>query len=151
MEHKAASLISVSTSKRNLCPVASGEAVSQKVETERNWSILPPSRSVCVCAVGAVPHRHVSELPAQERHGWATAVWLWLGRGGAQQREEEEQRPPVRRDGGALLPLRHQAGVDDYSPDTQPQVDAQLLHLWLGCLFHIDKELHNHNYDYWQI
>lgn len=58
-------------------------------------------------AVGAVSHRHVSELPAQERHGRAAAVRLRLRGGGAQQREEEEQGPPVCRDGGALLPLRH--------------------------------------------
>lgn len=68
------------------------------------------SRTYCLsggCAVGAVSHGHVSELPAKERHGRAAAVRLWLWGGGAQQREEEEQRPPLCCDGGTLLPLWH--------------------------------------------
>lgn len=78
-------------------------------------------------AVGALSHGHVQELPAEERHGRASALRLRLGRRGAQQREEEEQGPGVRRYGGAFLSLRDQTWMADHPPDPQPQVRVTFL------------------------
>lgn len=104
----------------------------------------------CLFSVaGALSHGHVQELPAEERHGRASAVRLRLGRRGAEQREEEKQRPAVRRHGGALLSLRDQTRMADHPPDPKPQAREHVARyaLWLylvlyqavGALFHYEQ------------